>query len=119
MLKGLERMKLRCNGLRFTVKEEAKIVVCSGDFVCRQTGKNYHVHAVAKTDDVDAFNEAIGKRLARARCEHKAYMRFRNDIRNMQREAKRHLEIITNTLDMVCLHRLPVQRGYIKSLTKK
>ena len=27
MLKGLERMKLRCNGLRFTVKEEAKIVV--------------------------------------------------------------------------------------------
>ena len=47
MLKGLDRMKLRCNG--FTVKEEAKIVVCSGDFVCRQTGKNYHVHAVAKT----------------------------------------------------------------------
>lgn len=36
MLKGSERMKLRCNGLRFTVKEEAKIVVCSGDFVCRQ-----------------------------------------------------------------------------------
>ena len=61
MLKGLERMKLRCNGLRFTVKEEAKIVVCSGDFVCRQTGKNYHVHAVAKTDDVDAFDETVGK----------------------------------------------------------
>lgn len=112
MLKGLERMKLRCNGLRFTVKEEAKIVVCSGDFVCRQTGKNYHVHAIAKTDNVDTFDETVGK-------EHKAYMRFRNDIRNMQREAKRHLEIITNTLDMVCLHRLPVQRGYIKSLTRK
>lgn len=119
MLKGLDRMKLRCNGLRFTVKQEAKIVVCSSDFVCRQTGKNYHVHAVAKADDVDAFNETMGKRLARARCEYKAYMRFRNDIRNMQREAKRHLEIITNTLDMVCLHRLPVQRGYIKSLARK
>lgn len=115
MLKGLKRMKLRCNGLRFTVKEEAKIVVCSGDFVCRQTGKNYHVHAVAKTDDVDAFDETIGKRLAR--CEHK--VRFRNDIRNMQREAKRHLDIITNTLEMVCLYRLPVQREYIKSLIRK
>lgn len=116
MLKGLVRMKLRCKGLHFTIKEEAKIVVCSGDYICVQTGKKYHVHALAKTDSVDSFDEVLGKR--RARCEHKAYMRFRNDVRKMQRDAKRHLEIITNTLDMVCLHRLPVQRGYIKSLVK-
>lgn len=118
MIKGMDRLKLSCTGMKFTSDPEHGIVVCSGTFVCRPLCKRYHVHAVARIDDVDEFDEKTGLRLSRARCENKAYRRFCNDLCRIQDELVPHLSAISATIDYLWSSRIPRQARFIESFSK-
>lgn len=118
MLKGMDRLKLSCIGLKFTSDPDHGMVVCSGTFVCKPLRKRYRVHAVARIDDVDEFDEKVGLRLSRARCENRAYRKFYNDLCRIQDELLPHLSIVSSTIDYLWCDRIPKQVRFIESFSE-
>ncbi len=71
-------MKLSTVKTFFRVNEKRKVVVCICDFYLKYEGRNFpirtiHTRACARCHNDDVFNSEVGKKIARAKAEAKAY----------------------------------------------
>lgn len=109
-------MKLRYIETHYKVDEENKVVVAKSSFVINDgeislTTITAQGIAMAKTEE---FNPEIGKKVARARAEKAAYIKYRDFLKDrlkMIEKLKRVSEIEYNKV----LNYIEHQKEYIKS----
>lgn len=109
--KGRERFKVKSVNCKYVVISQLKAVVATAKFKFLGVTFETKGKAIAKNEE---FNVEIGKRLARARAEKKAYIIARNEIKRQLKDTNKLLNILINTSVFLeeCIDH---QTDYIKS----
>ena len=117
-----EVYKLKCYDLQYKVNEEKGVVTALETFVIPLPGCYYKGRKVFTTVGVakvnkeagEEFNIEIGKRLARAKAEKEAFVKFKYLALKYRKFLLRKLQMTDNTIEKMndCIQH---QKGYIKS----
>jgi cytochrome c biogenesis factor len=92
--KGRERFKVKSVNCEYGVIPQRKTVVAKAKFEFQGVTFKTEGKAIAKNEE---FNVEIGKKLARARAEKKAYIIARNKTECQIKDTNKLLDILINT----------------------
>lgn len=109
--KGVERFKVRSINCEYKVFPQSKTVVAKAVFKFQGITFKTEGRAIAKNEE---FDIEIGKKLARARAEKKAYIIARNETECQLKDTNKLLDILINTSVFLTECR-DHQTDYIKS----
>ena len=117
-----EVYKLKCYDLQYKVNEEKGVVTAIETFVicipgCTVNGRrDFTTVGVAKVNKEagEEFNVEIGKKLARAKAEKEAFVKFKNITLRHKKFLLGHVQKTDNTIEKMkdCIQH---QKDYIKS----
>jgi len=107
----MENFKMRQLEFSFKVDESNKVVVCNAKFGVPFDQINTVGVAIAKNED---FNLEKGKKLARARAEKNAYVKYNEILTNRIKIISKYKDNLEYTLNKNAEH-LQNQKDYIKT----
>lgn len=123
--KIIRKMKLSCVNLDYQVNPKGRIgeIICVENFVYKVNKKPFlKITAVGKAKcnpEYDNFDENIGKKIARARAEQKAFKIFKNCIDKEIKAQKKQLDILIQNSEELLANQIKHQDEYIASLCNK
>lgn len=123
--KIIRKMKLSCVSLDYQINPKGRMgeIICVEYFVYKVNKKPFlRITAVGKAKcnpEHDTFDENVGKKIARARAEKKAFKIFKRCIDKEIKIQKKQLDILIQNSEEILANQIEHQEEYIKELCKK
>lgn len=116
-----ECLKLQYRGISYKVNEKKGVVIALANFhtpLCMEAGANQCINTIGiarlNKSAGDTFNIGVGKKIARAKAEKKAFIQFRAMLLNYENKIFQARLDISKVIDTMSSH-IEHQKEYIKS----
>lgn len=109
-----ENIKLKHIAKSYKIDKQKKTVVCFGTFGLDASDNTIDVIGVAKCRKEDEFNEKVGKQVARAKCEKKAFSIYAEVLKEQIIQDETYLNDLKYTYEKM-LANIKHQKEYLKT----
>lgn len=117
---GTESLKLQCLGIEYKVNEEKKVVVAIQKFgiplkvaYTYGIGTTFTTVGKAECGYMDTFDINLGKKIARAKAEKKAFITYKNVLLKVLAICQKDVYVLSNTINKMSTL-INHQREYLK-----